>query len=676
MGMKTRIILINIVLVFAFFSAKASETFYKISQNDVSEVNKLYDSLSGENWYENDGWPVSFGSFSVDYLPDGIRLELGEVISSNTVSVVYLANITGIDLSENNLRGMIPVLEMEFLEKLDVSSNSFSFEHLEANAGGFEDYFYSPQDTTYKLEIIGNTATVLVSGQQLVYDWFVDGELKTGTNSPEYRIVPNEIIKCRVTSLLLPGLELWSEEFGEILHKKSTFQFSQQEVDQLNRLYYETDGENWLSKSGWPIKNEDIWYNRPTGLNLQFTINVLHSDEYTEVLEVYATSIDLSDNNLSGTITNLSLPELIALNLGQNNLYGEIPNFNLPFLQRLHLQLNELSGEIPNFDMPNLIYLELRENQLSGQIPNFNKLINLKELILEFNNLSDTIPNFNLPKLLTLDLYANFIEGEIPNFNLPNLRDLNLQNNQLNGLIPNFNSSLLRYISLSQNKLTGEIPDFDLPDLITLRLSYNYLNGNIPDFDLPTLRGLFLESNKYTFEELEVNLGKYTKYYYQNQDTILPITQTNEKIFIDVDGSANSYKWFLDSNEVQTTNVNYYTLTEDGVYYCEVRNSLLPGLTLSSGTISVVNTGIENVKDGDGNVRIIQSNEKLSVHSNGDYLGSEIRIFNNIGEIIYSGKMSNSDESVDISGFVAGGYNFVLIKNNQIIKSRKFVISR
>jgi uncharacterized protein YjbI with pentapeptide repeats len=698
-----KILLINIVLVLAFFSAKASETFYKISEEDVSEVNKLYDSLGGENWYNREGWPVSSGSFSVDYLPDGIRLELGEVISSHTVSIVYLANISEIDLSENNLRGMIPVLEMEFLEKLDVSSNSFSFEHLEANAGGVEDYFYSPQDTTYNLEIIGNTATVLVSGQQLVYDWFVDDELKVGTNSPEYRIVPNEIIKCRVRSLLLPGLELWSEEFGEIIEKEIFYQITQKEADELNKLYYQTNGEKWINKFNWPVKDEYFKYGEVnyTGLKIKHTDFVLYEDSYIIVYQAVTTSIKFLENGLVGTLPNFDLPNLEVLYFGSTRqkdeiegsipnfnlprleelvlhnlkLTGEIPALNLPSLKTLILSANQLTGEIPDFNMPLLEGISLSSNQLTGEIPNYN-FPKLKHLFLNNNQLTGSIPKFSLPRLEVLVLDENELTGSIPNFSYPELVQLYLNGNQLTGTIPNFDMPNLTRIYLEINELSGSIPEFELTNLKQLGLNNNRLSGSIPKFNFPVGADLLLNNNKFTFGSLEVNSISLMAYTYRGQDTTLPISQIGRKIVVNVDGTQNSYKWFLDSNEVQTTSVNYYTLTEDGVYYCEVRNSLLPGLTLSSGTISVVNTGIENMKSGDKNVRITQTNEILSVHSNGDYLGSEIRIFDNIGEIIYFGEMLNSDESVDISGFASGGYTFVLIKNNEMIKSKKFIIGK
>jgi Leucine Rich repeats (2 copies)/Leucine Rich Repeat len=498
---------------------------------------------------------------------------------------------------------------MEFLEKLDVSSNSFSFEHLEANAGGVEDYFYSPQDTTYNLEIVGNTAFVDVKGTDLKYAWFVNDEEVNGTNSSDYRFDENTIIKCRVSSKLLPELELWSEEFGEIIKQKVYWSFTNHDIDELNKLYFDCDGKNWKKKSGWPITTESMLNSEdPYGLEFEYTKNIVFGNDSMLIYQI--------------------IPRLIKLN--NNNLKGVLPNLDLPKLKELMLSGNHLSGSIPDFTLPELEWLSL-----------------------SFNNLSNSIPDFTLPKLKWLSFSSNNLNGSVPNLNIPNLQSLYLQNNQL----------------------FGEIPDFDLPELIKLDLANNKLSGEIPNFDLPNLRELNVSSNKYTFGPLEVNYEKYDEYRYEPQDTILPIEQIDEKIIVTVDGSENGYRWYLDGELIDSSKENYYTPVVDGVYHCFVDDNII-NLVLSSNTISVVNTRIENANSGDENVRIIHSNEILSVHTNGKYLGSEIKIFNNIGERIYSGKISNSDESVDISEFASGLYNFVLIKNNQIMSSKKFIIGR
>jgi len=113
------------------------------------------------------------------------------------------------------------------------------------------------------------------------------------------------------------------------------------ECQSLLELYNSTDGANWTNKTGWNQTNTPCsWF----GVNCHIISDV--------------TSIQLSNNNLVGTLPNLNLPYLQDLSLGSNQLSGTIPNFsNLPNLQWLYLRSNQLSGTIPNFTAFNLANL-------------------------------------------------------------------------------------------------------------------------------------------------------------------------------------------------------------------------------------------------------------------------------------------------------------------------------
>ncbi|XP_020424120.1 receptor-like protein kinase 5 [Prunus persica] len=100
--------------------------------------------------------------------------------------------------------------------------------------------------------------------------------------------------------------------------------------------------------------------------------------DYGAILSL-VTSIDLSDNKLSGEIPMglTSLIKLGTLNLSMNHLTGNIPaNIgNLESIETLDLSLNKLSGSIPQ-SMVNLTFLNhlnLSYNNLSGTIPTSNQ---------------------------------------------------------------------------------------------------------------------------------------------------------------------------------------------------------------------------------------------------------------------------------------------------------------
>ncbi len=209
---------------------------------------------------------------------------------------------------------------------------------------------------------------------------------------------------------------------------------------QLVALYNATNGANWTKP--WDLtKPIDTW-------------NGIYIDT-TGCLG----ALSLDNNNLQGTLPNLSMSKLYYLSLDGNQLSGSVPNFNLPALKFLYLIGNQLSGALPDFNMPYLQQLWVNSNQLSGPVP-----------------------NFNLPNLVYLNLYDNRFTGSIPNFNLPKLTSLLLGANQLTGSVPSFNLPALTYLDLQHNQLSGSLPIFNLPNLTDLYLSNNQLSGCIPTY--------------------------------------------------------------------------------------------------------------------------------------------------------------------------------------------------
>ncbi|KAK7377134.1 hypothetical protein VNO80_02554 [Phaseolus coccineus] len=101
--------------------------------------------------------------------------------------------------------------------------------------------------------------------------------------------------------------------------------------------------------------------------------------EYGENLH-FMTFIDMSSNNLSGTIPPqmFSLIGLFSLNLSNNNLSGKIPNEigNMKSLESLDFSRNQLGGEIPQSlsNLSFLGYLNLSFNNFRGKIPSGTQL--------------------------------------------------------------------------------------------------------------------------------------------------------------------------------------------------------------------------------------------------------------------------------------------------------------
>ncbi|PHT99699.1 hypothetical protein BC332_29487 [Capsicum chinense] len=239
----------------------------------------------------------------------------------------------------------------------------------------------------------------------------------------------------------------------------------------------------------------------------------LDGNAFTGSLQLppFLSSLDLSDNNLSGNIPEWlgNISSLIFLALSRNHLKGHIPPdyCRLEGLWVLDLSENNLAGMIPScfreFNMfSNSSYLkllDLRENNFSGSIPKWlgNNINNFENLYLDGNNFSGPIPQKLSTALFlsSLDLSENNLSGNIPAWlgNISSLRSLALSRNHLKGHIPP-DYCRLEALDLCENNLVGVIPylrenNFSgaIPkwlgstfDITILLLKGNHLQGTIP----------------------------------------------------------------------------------------------------------------------------------------------------------------------------------------------------
>ncbi|GKV33190.1 hypothetical protein SLEP1_g41726 [Rubroshorea leprosula] len=235
-------------------------------------------------------------------------------------------------------------------------------------------------------------------------------------------------------------------------------------------------------------------------------------------------SVDLSSNNLTGTITRDMLSKLVNLedlDLSNNSLLslsnnGSVVNYSfLPSLQSLTFSSCNIH-KFPGFlrKAEKLRELDISNNKISGQIHKWEieGMSSLHYLNLSYNFLTG-IDLFGFGNLSTVDLRSNLLQGsppilsttwysmqqlfisgnnltgEIPSSycNLTSLEVLDLANNSLGGKIPEClgNLSNLLFLDLRMNKFHGRIPNsFVIPNyissLLTLSLNGNQLEGILP----------------------------------------------------------------------------------------------------------------------------------------------------------------------------------------------------
>ncbi|KAF2285207.1 hypothetical protein GH714_039017 [Hevea brasiliensis] len=220
--------------------------------------------------------------------------------------------------------------------------------------------------------------------------------------------------------------------------------------------------------------------------------------------------IDLSDNNLTGTIPDDfgKLRKLSLLKLFYNQLSGEIPQSigRLPALVDFSLYSNNLSGVLPPElgRYSKLKTVEVSSNRLIGRLPAF--LCNGGNLVgvAAFdNNLNGELPESlgNCSSLLIVSVSRNAFSGNIPVglWTAFNLTYLLLSDNLFMGELPNEVSGNLSRLEISNNKFSGKIPTgASWRNLVVFNASNNLFSGTIPQelTALSRLTTLLLDRNQ------------------------------------------------------------------------------------------------------------------------------------------------------------------------------------
>ncbi|XP_040380321.1 receptor-like protein kinase 5 [Oryza brachyantha] len=150
----------------------------------------------------------------------------------------------------------------------------------------------------------------------------------------------------------------------------------------------------------------------------------------------------LNDNELTGTLPEKLFWNLTGLYIHNNRFSGRLPATAIK-LQKFNAHNNLFSGDIPDgfaSGMPLLQELDLSRNQLSGAIPaSIGSLSGLTQMNFSMNQLTGEIPAGlgSMPVLTLLDLSSNKLSGAIPTaLGSLKVNQLNLSSNQLTGEIP------------------------------------------------------------------------------------------------------------------------------------------------------------------------------------------------------------------------------------------------
>lgn len=264
--------------------------------------------------------------------------------------------VTRLELPDNNLQGNITNLDLPFLEYLDVSGNNMlstlpalsklpSLKHLNLSGNRFRG------------SLPALTASVKLEKYEANNNQF-DGGI------PDY----SALTELRVFNLSNNSL---TGQIGVTAH------FSKLTHLYLNNNHFQGNIPAIIDKMD--LVDIDLSAN-------QFTGGLPELDGLTKL-----TKVNFSENRLSGSFQwPVSVPELHSINISHNLLSDTIPPTGPVGKLSLFLASNnQFTGSIPEMDLPQLERLLLAQNQLTGTIPDLANLPNLEQFSFRHNELED-----------------------------------------------------------------------------------------------------------------------------------------------------------------------------------------------------------------------------------------------------------------------------------------------
>ncbi len=604
-------------------------------ESDSLALVALYNATDGPNWDNNDNW-----------LTGPLDTWYGIIVAS-----FPSRRVTNVNLNYNNLDGFLPseIGDLTEVQSLNLQGNYNLSGTVPWEIGNLESVVSISLDFN---QLTGPIPSSIYTLPNIQYISFFDSDLtgsisdsiSMATNLISFQVDQNNLSGSVPTSITtLSSLEVFSAIHNELdeLPDMSTMPSITNVTVNSNRLTFEDLEENigiqyfnyspqdsigvaidTIADLGTTLTfdgtiggtaNQYQWFKdgvslpgqNSSALNIaSFTnedVGAYHVEVTNSIatdLTIYGRPINISSSNPPPTPLELDSLALVALynatdgpnwTNSDNWLTGPLDTWhgvwtNGSRVYRLEVWGNNLSGTLPP-EMANLTFMSnmsLSENNLTGPIPpEIEAMESIYQLYLGGNNFTGPIPNFiyNLTNLSALMLYRNDLSGQISDSigQLTNLGYVDFSGNDFTGAIPDTMASLQNLIILQANDTRLE----DLPDF-----------SGIPDMDF-----LYVARSKFTFEDLEPNVGfTYTSFSPQDSvgESIDTVLTTGDNFTIDrtVGGSANVYQWYKDGGPVSgqtgpVLSLTNVTAADAGLYHLEVTNTIVTDLTIYSNEINV-----------------------------------------------------------------------------------------
>jgi len=487
------------------------------------------DETGSSFWINSDGWMEEIDECDwYGVLCDekssivGLNLTENNLAGSIPVDITLLSSLLSLDLSGNALSGSLPLKKFKPIDlvTLNLAQNSLSggipisFSELTKLAIlNLSDNSLSSTIPTEIGDAIALTTVNLANNKMSgsipseIGNLSDLEELDCRNNALSYEL-PSEIGNLRTLSTLyLQHNKLLGPLPSEIGLMSSLHTWNMSD----NHVFDKIPNVLWQGSALENLASLDLSHNLLTGEG--------SSSDFHQFGESWnkLTSLRLFNNFFRGNIEQLfqrtdNFPSLEEFDLSFNFFHGTVPDdmFDMRKLKRLNLHNCGIEGSIPTEigSLAELTTLMLAANQFTGSVPSqLGNLMNIKELRLDYNKLKEALPS-EVGKLDQLEQFTasnNELSMTIPSEigTLDSLKVLSLWNNRLTGTIPLEVGSLIRLevLYLYDNQLTGPIPsEVDtLVGLEKLRLDFNRFSGTIPSQigNLASIKEISLEYNQF-----------------------------------------------------------------------------------------------------------------------------------------------------------------------------------
>jgi len=414
----------------------------KLSQEQCGALVDLYNQTDGENWRyqvnwadeDNRGYWVGlgdhFGQYSLILADYNIKGPLPESFSK-------LLSIEYVNLSQNELSGEL--LDDAFTEVaegnyINLSHNKIKSElpsslgdvpanveiHLHNNQffGGIPNYIYDLAIRRVDLKLYNNNLSGAIP--------------KPPVNLPTFGINFSFDLSHNNLSGSIPEGIFGSYESVYLDHNKLTGTVPDDIVD-ARRIVF--------------INN-----NRLTAL-----------PESIVGLDVLI--FDVSNNHIEGTLPIAGAPHRASeYNFSNNRFQGSVENFlNTVNVWRLDLSGNNLSGTLENSNLSSFWILKLNDNKLDGSLSDISRA-SLRRFDVSNNRLNGTVSALNPDALDHINLSRNNFSGPLPQ-------------------LGSFSFAPSGVYDFSHNGFTGKVPESYLKlNRVKFDLRFNMLSGNLEDF--------------------------------------------------------------------------------------------------------------------------------------------------------------------------------------------------